>query len=738
VRVLLEERGYLWQSAWGRSIAIRPYDRLVRLEVVFILFLVALMYLFYVPAPTVRAGTFVDSDITVDTTWALANSPYVIINNIAVRPGTTLAIEPGVTVKFAEGFSLRVEGNLSAVGTSSSVIRFTSNKVSPLPGDHGSIEFAGNPESSLVLSHVRVEFGTCGVKAIASGAGRYTIENSYFTDNSEAGICVFQESSPGSVIRGNVIVGNRLGVEASAPRLHQIVVTGNLLKNNTQGGIAINSRDSINDVRIDNNTILDSKGHGIALDSFLVEPWHLSEIYNVTISGNLISNATLSGVHVSSLSHYAAIDRMNVTNNTVRDIEGNGIELHSAPTAYGDSDLYNVTLFGNVISQATQSCISVQSAEGLHHSSISRNTVSACGEAGLLVSGKMGSPLSTLVSENRAYASSMGIVVRGIVANVTRNSVGYNSEIGVLISGSRGNLANYNDIYFNGFGMNVSDGATVNAQDNYWGDPSGPYQPSVNPSGKGNAVNGNGVDLDFVPWLMTSVQPINQRPVARLTASPNPVTTLERVTFSGAESSDDSSVSQYFFDFGDGSNSGWIPQPTIEHKYPSTAGTYSARLTVRDDTLLTSNNTAVVTVRVVWPPPPFYAEIFVDKASGEIPLTVTFSAYASNGVPPYAFTWDFGDGSTSTLQKPSHTYQVAGTFTVTLTVTDSDGHTVTDTVTITANSSLFPPWIIDLTVAVVAVGAVAGFLLYRRRAKREVPPASIPPPQGPPPQPPQT
>jgi len=39
--------------------------------------------------------------------------------------------------------------------------------------------------------------------------------------------------------------------------------------------------------------------------------------------------------------------------------------------------------------------------------------------------------------------------------------------------------------------------------------------------------------------------------------------------------------------------------------------------------------------------------------------------------------WNFGDGSTSTAQNPSHTYSSEGTFTVTLTVTDDDG-TVSD------------------------------------------------------------
>jgi hypothetical protein len=56
-------------------------------------------------------------------------------------------------------------------------------------------------------------------------------------------------------------------------------------------------------------------------------------------------------------------------------------------------------------------------------------------------------------------------------------------------------------------------------------------------------------------------------------------------------------------------------------------------------------------------------------------LTVTFGAAVSGGTLPYKFFWTFGDGTSSTLAAPSHTYQ-PGFYSATLTVTDSSSPNV--------------------------------------------------------------
>jgi hypothetical protein len=51
-------------------------------------------------------------------------------------------------------------------------------------------------------------------------------------------------------------------------------------------------------------------------------------------------------------------------------------------------------------------------------------------------------------------------------------------------------------------------------------------------------------------------------------------------------------------------------------------------------------------------------------------------------VPPYSFSWDFGDGHSSSLQSPPHSYANPGYYDAIMTVTDSDGKIGSEAVTI--------------------------------------------------------
>ncbi|MEU3979286.1 carbohydrate-binding protein [Streptomyces sp. NPDC026672] len=83
------------------------------------------------------------------------------------------------------------------------------------------------------------------------------------------------------------------------------------------------------------------------------------------------------------------------------------------------------------------------------------------------------------------------------------------------------------------------------------------------------------------------------------------------------------------------------------------------------------------------------AKAAVDKTSGATPLTVQFSSQGSSDPEGKALTysWDFGDGTSSTQANPSHTYTARGTFRPTLTVRDPEGLTGTASLVVTAGNT---------------------------------------------------
>ncbi|MFF1741674.1 PQQ-dependent sugar dehydrogenase [Streptomyces mirabilis] len=71
------------------------------------------------------------------------------------------------------------------------------------------------------------------------------------------------------------------------------------------------------------------------------------------------------------------------------------------------------------------------------------------------------------------------------------------------------------------------------------------------------------------------------------------------------------------------------------------------------------------------------AQATADRTSGQAALKVSFSSAGSSDADGDALTysWDFGDGGTSTAANPSHKYKTNGTYTATVTAKDVTGRT---------------------------------------------------------------
>ncbi|MGV8130300.1 MAG: PKD domain-containing protein, partial [Methanolinea sp.] len=155
-------------------------------------------------------------------------------------------------------------------------------------------------------------------------------------------------------------------------------------------------------------------------------------------------------------------------------------------------------------------------------------------------------------------------------------------------------------------------------------------------------------------------------PVPSFDAVPESGNAPLSVTFTDTSSG---TVTTRLWDFGDGTTVWANATAEVTHTYPL-PGTYTVSLTAGNE-----GGQAIVempdliTVNPSGPLPD--AKFRQSPGMGYAPLTVAFTDLSTGS--PLKWEWDFGDGSGSALQNPSHTFTDAGRFTVTLTVYNSGG-----------------------------------------------------------------
>ena len=124
-------------------------------------------------------------------------------------------------------------------------------------------------------------------------------------------------------------------------------------------------------------------------------------------------------------------------------------------------------------------------------------------------------------------------------------------------------------------------------------------------------------------------------------------------------------ITSWTWNFGDGSTSS---QQNPSHTYAH-AGNYEVCLTIHDDHGCSTTTCHSVTVQGV------QSECHANFDFAQITntLDVNFTDQSSSPNTILSWSWTFGDGSTSTVQNPSHTYSQDGNYEVCLTITDDSG-----------------------------------------------------------------
>ncbi len=138
-------------------------------------------------------------------------------------------------------------------------------------------------------------------------------------------------------------------------------------------------------------------------------------------------------------------------------------------------------------------------------------------------------------------------------------------------------------------------------------------------------------------------------------------------------------ITSWSWDFGDGGTS---TEQNPSHTYGA-PGVYTVSLTVSGP--LGSDTETKVGYITVYP----VADFTASPTSGYAPLEVHFTDQSIPAGQIDSWSWDFGDGGTSTEQNPVHTYTSPGTYTVSLTVTASGW---SDSLTRTAYIHVWQPY----------------------------------------------
>ena len=202
----------------------------------------------------------------------------------------------------------------------------------------------------------------------------------------------------------------------------------------------------------------------------------------------------------------------------------------------------------------------------------------------------------------------------------------------------------------------------------------GVYRPSLTVSGPG------GTNVFSLGPVVVSREPA----VADFGADPSTGDTPLSVQFFDLSTGE---ITSRVWDFGDGTSSS---EREPSHVYTQ-AGTYTVTLTTSGPTGF-STMTQIDGVMAL--PGPSIADFSAEPSTGIAPLDVQFTSHSLGGVT--SWSWDFGDGSTSTLQSPTPTNLEVGTYTVALTVDGPGGVSSAIDVVTALSDEVFAGFVADL------------------------------------------
>jgi parallel beta-helix repeat protein/predicted outer membrane repeat protein len=365
----------------------------------------------------------------------------------------------------------------------------------------------------------------------AEGTCTPVIRDNLFRDNivldgSGGGVCAYAGAYP--IIVGNEFSGNGAtgyyggGVhcEEGAALSYQIVIAGNSFYENSAwggGGVSIWNPYARPPLIYDNTISGNTADTGGGLFFF----WTLAVVSHNSICGNQASQGG-AGIYAEE-SHQLIVQDCDISGNKAGS-KGGGLAiawLSSAP------QILRNTINGNVASDGGGLYLYLDSSPTIRDNQIKGNQVSGSGGAIYCETRCAPAIESNFIVQNQATQAG-GIYVDYSQPFISDCTIAGNGDIGLcFVNAWADHVPAVHDNAISGhaeYGLqNLNPSLIIPAERNWWGDPSGPFHPLLNPGGQGDPVSDY---VSFVPWLTdpggAATVPVSASSGVGLACRPNP------------------------------------------------------------------------------------------------------------------------------------------------------------------------------------------------------------------------
>lgn len=490
----------------------------------------------------------------------------------------------------------------------------------------------------------------------------------------------------------------------------------NPFANSENGGSISNNDVSGNDhgIEVDISSCIIINNNTISNEGFT--PQNTDGIYLLgsnsnIINGNTANNNKFAGIFISG-------DDNSVTNN----IANNNVDTVNN-TGYGilfESGSEN-TIDANIAKNNNVYGIYLVNSEGNPENVINKNDVEYNGNAGIWAGQSVDQYLGDDVSDGYALITNNTVInniMDGINLTLTdeTNEIGVSNNLihdngvsGIVLFGSRYDQISSNTIYNNKYGVNLiavqlpesyqiipSDNNNLTLNTIYNNNLAGIYlkgfdalNPVINNTLQQNNVTGNpawGIDLEYANSNTLTGNIIKYNTALGLLLNGSAYNVIYDNVFNNTNNAGVGIIS---------SPNTWnvlnAPGPNIVDGKSKGGNFWATPQGTGVSQIGTPNAYGFIDANYAPLPGdnvdnfplanPLKASFNASPITGNKPLNVTFTDNSTGtaNIPPGVTTWfwDFGDGNTSTLQNPSYTYAIEGTYNVTLTVTNNGGSSST-------------------------------------------------------------